>query len=68
MAKAKDSPCQKEACSIQSCLQKNGYQESKCFRELQRLKECCIKVHDLGLTSLCCPLGQNHGSKKPSSM
>lgn len=36
-------PCQKQACAIQYCLQKNKYQEAACLREIQALKDCCRK-------------------------
>lgn len=39
----KKDPCQKKACDIQFCLQKNNYQESKCNREILALVECCLK-------------------------
>lgn len=39
----KKDPCQKQACDIQYCLQKNNYQEAKCTREVQALVDCCRK-------------------------
>lgn len=39
----KKDPCQKQACAIQYCLQRNSYQESKCQVELLALKDCCKK-------------------------
>ena len=37
----KTDPCQKFACELQVCLQKNNYQESKCQEAIQRLVKCC---------------------------
>ena len=34
MGKDKD-PCQRHACQLQTCLAKNGFQESKCQHELR---------------------------------
>lgn len=39
-------PCQKEACNIQSCLQKNNYQEEKCAAQLRAMLDCCRKYFD----------------------
>lgn len=36
-------PCMKLACAIQTCLQKNNYQEEKCQAQLQNLLDCCRK-------------------------
>ncbi|XP_072914433.1 cx9C motif-containing protein 4 [Hemitrygon akajei] len=44
-------PCQKQACEIQKCLQAHHYQESKCQRVIQDMRECC-KIH--AKTSVCC--------------
>ena len=37
----KTDPCQKFACELQVCLQKNNYQESKCQEAIKRLVKCC---------------------------
>jgi hypothetical protein len=36
-------PCKKFACAIQSCLEKNNYQEEKCKKQLENLLDCCRK-------------------------
>ncbi|OAL03917.1 DUF1903-domain-containing protein [Phaeosphaeriaceae sp. SRC1lsM3a] len=36
-----DPPCHSRACAIQNCLQKNGYNEDKCKKEVDALYECC---------------------------
>ncbi|KAM3581694.1 Cx9C motif-containing protein 4, mitochondrial [Umbelopsis sp. WA50703] len=47
--------CLKEACAIQSCLEKNQYQEKKCQEVINRLRECCEKLLDEGGSSPSCP-------------
>ena len=42
-SKPKPDPCQRYACRIQDCLQKNNYQESKCVKFIRDLEECCKK-------------------------
>ena len=42
-SKPKPDPCQRYACRIQDCLQKNNYQESKCVKFIKDLEECCKK-------------------------
>ena len=37
----KPDPCQKTACQLQECLQRNHYQENRCLAALQRLVDCC---------------------------
>jgi len=37
----KVDPCQKRACELQECLQKNNYQEEKCADAIKRLVNCC---------------------------
>ena len=34
--------CQSYACAIQSCLDKNNYDQEKCGTALVNLYECCI--------------------------
>ncbi|KAI4741933.1 hypothetical protein E4T50_07655 [Aureobasidium sp. EXF-12298] len=36
-----DPPCHPRACAIQDCIQKNGYDESKCQKQIDALYECC---------------------------
>ena len=38
---SKADPCQKFACELQVCLQKNKYQEAKCKEAIKRLVKCC---------------------------
>jgi len=46
-------PCQKQACRIQDCLQKNHYQEAKCLKVIEDLQECCRKFSAKSPT-VCC--------------
>lgn len=51
-------PCLPQACAIQNCLEKNGYNESKCTKVIDELYLCCKKFYDdNGGTELttCCP-------------
>ncbi|KAA8894087.1 hypothetical protein FN846DRAFT_975990 [Sphaerosporella brunnea] len=51
-------PCFPRACAIQSCLQRNGYNESKCGAEIDALYECCIEMYKhegLAEKNVCCP-------------
>ena len=41
MSKQGRDPCQKYACELQVCLQKNNYQENKCQEAITRLVKCC---------------------------
>ncbi|KAF9262560.1 DUF1903-domain-containing protein [Marasmius fiardii PR-910] len=41
-----DSPCQTQACSLQTCLNKNTYQPERCDRYLRELYLCCQKMYD----------------------
>ncbi|PSN61860.1 DUF1903-domain-containing protein, partial [Corynespora cassiicola Philippines] len=36
-----DPPCHPRACAIQNCLQRSGYQEAKCRKEIDALYDCC---------------------------
>nr|OQO23597.1 hypothetical protein B0A51_08099 [Rachicladosporium sp. CCFEE 5018] len=36
-----DPPCHPRACAIQACIQRNGYDESKCQKQVDALYECC---------------------------
>ena len=38
--RADNGPCQKYACEIQTCLQKNGYDANRCKYEIERFKKC----------------------------
>ncbi|KAK3877629.1 hypothetical protein Pcinc_017664 [Petrolisthes cinctipes] len=39
----KKDPCQRQACDIQHCLQRNHYQEQACQAQVLALQECCRK-------------------------
>ena len=45
--------CKTEACSIQTCLSKNGYNVSQCSHQVDRLKKCCEKHQARALVSPC---------------
>ncbi|OBZ81912.1 Cx9C motif-containing protein 4, mitochondrial [Choanephora cucurbitarum] len=47
-------PCQKFACAIQDCLNKNDYQESRCKRQIEDLRKCCSDLFAKGGKSVCC--------------
>ncbi|KAF2829237.1 DUF1903-domain-containing protein [Ophiobolus disseminans] len=34
-------PCHPRACAIQNCLQKNGFDEARCQKQVDALYECC---------------------------
>jgi len=38
-----NGPCQKLACAIQVCLDKNNWDSDKCEREFDKYKECMVK-------------------------
>ncbi|KAL9935466.1 hypothetical protein V8E36_005814 [Tilletia maclaganii] len=43
---ASSSPaCHPEACAIQSCLQKNSFQQEKCEHLVQELYRCCAQFY-----------------------
>ncbi|WVO18626.1 hypothetical protein L204_106345 [Cryptococcus depauperatus] len=37
--------CQAEACEIQSCIQRNNYDEFKCQAQVEALYRCCLKMY-----------------------
>ena len=41
MSKQARDPCQKYACEVQVCLQRNNYQENKCQETIKNLVKCC---------------------------
>ncbi|KAI0732498.1 hypothetical protein C8Q72DRAFT_118366 [Fomitopsis betulina] len=66
-----DSPCQAEACELQTCLNKNTYKPGKCNEHLRKLYQCCQTLYaqtsDRG-ESTACPMPnvvrrwlKNHG-------
>ena len=38
---SKRDACKSEACAIQDCLAKNGYDMNKCKDKVDKLKSCC---------------------------
>ncbi|WBW74417.1 mitochondrial intermembrane space protein [Schizosaccharomyces osmophilus] len=36
-----DASCQKEACNLQNCIQRNQYNQSKCEEYINSLLKCC---------------------------
>ncbi|KXN70173.1 hypothetical protein CONCODRAFT_78994 [Conidiobolus coronatus NRRL 28638] len=52
---SKPNPCQKEACDIQSCLQKNNYSDAKCIDFINKLADCCLQLREKGEDSPVCP-------------
>ncbi|ESK89711.1 hypothetical protein Moror_16852 [Moniliophthora roreri MCA 2997] len=45
-SKNSEPPCQTEACSLQSCLNKNTYSPERCDEHLKNLYLCCQKMYD----------------------
>lgn len=39
--KPKD-PCKAHACKIQKCLHENNFQEDRCQKWIEYLRECCV--------------------------
>lgn len=55
---ADKNECKPFACAIQDCLQKNGYNESKCTKVIDELYKCCKKFYEQNgpeAQSVCCP-------------
>ncbi|MCH0629535.1 hypothetical protein JNB11_06140 [Kocuria palustris] len=50
-------PCLPQACAIQRCLEKNGYNESKCSKVIDALYLCCKTFYEENGTdqTTCCP-------------
>ncbi|XP_016977136.1 cx9C motif-containing protein 4 [Drosophila rhopaloa] len=51
MSNTRKDPCKANACRIQACLNENNYQEDKCLKVLEDMRQCCLKWHK---ESLCC--------------
>lgn len=51
-------PCHPLACQIQTCLQKNNFNQAKCENLVDDLYRCCLKVYkeDPNLEMDSCPL------------
>ncbi|KYN38375.1 Mature T-cell proliferation 1 neighbor protein [Trachymyrmex septentrionalis] len=39
-------PCKKIACKLQTCLQDNVFQPSRCQDVLEQIRKCCMKHSD----------------------
>lgn len=53
-----DDTCKPQACAIQDCLKKHGYDESKCSAQIDRLYACCKQFYQsegTDVRSPCCP-------------
>ena len=37
----KKDPCLKFACRLQTCLDRKGYDDQKCLKEIGDIRECC---------------------------
>ncbi|SCW00381.1 LAFE_0C02938g1_1 [Lachancea fermentati] len=52
-------PCKPQACAIQDCLRKNGFNESGCTQLIDQLYQCCSKFYlenGSEARSPCCPI------------
>ncbi|CAR30129.1 Cx9C motif-containing protein 4, mitochondrial [Lachancea thermotolerans] len=52
-------PCKPQACAIQGCLTKTGFDESKCSHLIDSLYECCSKFYNergADARTPCCPV------------
>ncbi|EGW33199.1 uncharacterized protein SPAPADRAFT_60529 [Spathaspora passalidarum NRRL Y-27907] len=50
--------CKSNACAIQDCLLRNGYNESKCTKYIDELYLCCKQFYQENgpeASSVCCP-------------
>ncbi|XP_050439475.1 cx9C motif-containing protein 4 [Adelges cooleyi] len=45
----KPDPCKSLACAIQKCLSENDFQESRCTKQIQNLRECCKTFYNVSL-------------------
>ncbi|CAG8663947.1 8504_t:CDS:1, partial [Ambispora gerdemannii] len=52
--KQKDDKCHKEACEIQTCLSQHNYNEQKCEDVINKFRECCYKLSEIGGQSVSC--------------
>lgn len=54
----KVEPCKAEACAIQDCLQRHGYNEAKCTKLIDKLYLCCKSYYEENgqdKQTTCCP-------------
>jgi hypothetical protein len=42
-------PCQRYACKLQDCLEKNGYQENKCQHVIKEIYKCCHRHREMSI-------------------
>ncbi|RWS29141.1 uncharacterized protein B4U80_10405 [Leptotrombidium deliense] len=47
MSKKVIDPCKSKACDIQTCLQKNNYEEEQCIKEMFVMFECCKRWREI---------------------
>ncbi|KAK9245131.1 hypothetical protein V1506DRAFT_539255 [Lipomyces tetrasporus] len=49
--------CHAEACAIQDCLRRTGYNERRCSAAIDALYACCKKMYgqDEGARAIACP-------------
>lgn len=36
-------PCKRFACDIQKCLNANNFQEERCVKYIEYLRDCCVR-------------------------
>ena len=60
---SKADPCQKYACELQVCLQKNNYQEDKCQETIKRLVKCCFTWKEESFKVRTCSIASNSFKK-----
>lgn len=46
LGKLCEARCKKYACAIQYCLERNQYQESRCWKEVGGWNMCCERVKE----------------------
>ncbi|AGO13000.1 AaceriAFL165Wp [[Ashbya] aceris (nom. inval.)] len=57
-AEGQQPPCKAEACAIQACLKRNGYEEGRCAAAVDALYTCCAQFYEREgreARSACCP-------------
>ncbi|AAS53209.1 AFL165Wp [Eremothecium gossypii ATCC 10895] len=51
-------PCKAQACAIQACLKRTGYEEGRCAAAVEALYTCCAQFYERegrDARSVCCP-------------
>lgn len=46
-------PCKKFACAIQRCLVENDFQEVRCDKVFEAMRQCCIKFKPINVSLVC---------------